>query len=80
MNTAWIDGQFMLDFYQTCFILLVWLLASFACLGVLASVMLLCLECISSNGLASLASKLHNEIGPPEVGRVVRLPPAPSCS
>jgi hypothetical protein len=40
------DGQIVLDFYQAFLTLLVWLLASFACLGVLASVLLLYLECI----------------------------------
>jgi hypothetical protein len=45
MNTAWMDAQFVFDFYQTFLTLLVWLLASFACLGILASVMFLFVEC-----------------------------------
>ena len=45
MSTAWMDAQLVVDFYQICLTLLVWLLATFACLGVLASVVLLCLEC-----------------------------------
>jgi len=45
MTTTWVDAQIVLDFYQTCLTLLVWLLASFAGLGILASVMFLCLEC-----------------------------------
>jgi hypothetical protein len=49
MNPAWGDAQIVLDFYQTCLRLLVWLLAAFACLGILASVMLLCLECLPSS-------------------------------
>jgi hypothetical protein len=39
MSRAWMDAQFVLDFYQACPTLLVWLLASFACLTVLATVM-----------------------------------------
>ena len=45
MTTTWVDAQIVLDFYQTCLTLLVWLLATFACLGILASVMFLCVEC-----------------------------------
>jgi hypothetical protein len=45
MDTAWVDAQIVLDFYQTFLMLLVRLLASFACLGILASVMFLCVEC-----------------------------------
>jgi hypothetical protein len=37
MNTPWVDGQILLDFYQACLTLLVWLLATFAGLGILAS-------------------------------------------
>jgi len=44
MTTTWVDAQIVLDFYQACLTLLVWLLASFACLGILASVMFLCVE------------------------------------
>ena len=63
MDTAWMDAQLVVDFYQTCLTLLVWLLAAFACLGVLASVLLFCLECSLSTGSASLASKPHGDIG-----------------
>jgi hypothetical protein len=77
MNTAWMDGQFVLDFYQACLTLLVWLLATFACLGVLASGLLLCLECSSSTGSASLASKRHCDIGAQGAKRVVRFASPP---
>ena len=62
MNTAWGDAQFALDFYQTCLTLLVWLLASFGCFGILATVMLLCLECIPFTRSASRSLKRPNEI------------------
>ena len=45
MDTTWMDEQFVLDFYQTCLTLLFWLLATFACLGILASVIFLYVEC-----------------------------------
>lgn len=45
MNTTWVDAQMVLDFYQAFLTLLVWLLAGFACPGILASMTLLCLEC-----------------------------------
>jgi len=37
MTTTWVDGQIVLDFYQAFLTLLVWILATFACLGILAS-------------------------------------------
>jgi len=80
MDTAWLDGQFVLDFYQACLAVLVWLLATFACLGVLASVLQLCLECSPSTGSASLASKLHCDIGAQGAKRVVRFALGPSRS
>jgi len=80
MNTAWMDGQIVLDFYQAFLTLLVWLLASFACLGVLASVLLLCLECSPSTGSASLAPKPHCDIGAQGVKGVVRFALGPSRS
>ena len=63
MNTTWMDGQFVLDFYQACLAVLFWLLASLACLGVLATVMFLCLECIPSIRPASRSLKQPGEIG-----------------
>ena len=45
MDMTWVAPQIALDFYQTCLTVLVWVLASFACLGILASVMFLCVEC-----------------------------------
>ena len=77
MNTAWMDGQFALDFYQTFLTLLAWLLATFACLGVLASVLQLCLECSPSTGSASLAPKPHCDIGAQGVKGVVRFAHGP---
>ena len=41
MNTEWMNEQFVLDFYQSFLTLLVWVLASFACLGLVASLALL---------------------------------------
>ena len=64
MDTAWMEGQFVLDFYQACLTLLVWLLASFAGLGILASVMFLCLECATPlTRSASRSLKPPSEIG-----------------
>ena len=63
MNKAWMDVQFVFDLYQTFLTLLVWLLATFACLGILASVMLLCLECLPSSRSASRSLKPPSEIG-----------------
>jgi hypothetical protein len=80
MNTAWMDGQFVLDFYQALLTLLVWLLATFACLGVLATALLLCLECSPSTGSASLASEPHCDIGAHGAKRVVRFALGPSRS
>jgi hypothetical protein len=45
MNPTWMDPQSVLDFYQVFLTLLVWMLASLAYVGILASVTLLFLEC-----------------------------------
>jgi hypothetical protein len=45
MGRACMDAQFELGVYQAFLTLLVWLLATFACLGIVASVVLLFLEC-----------------------------------
>jgi hypothetical protein len=64
MNTPWVDGQILLDFYQACLTLLAWLLASFACLGILASVMFLCVEYATPlTRSASRSLKPPSEIG-----------------
>jgi hypothetical protein len=60
MNTTWVDAQFVLDFYQAFLTLLVWLLATFACLGVLAAVMFLCWEC--SHPFARSAGAMVDQI------------------
>lgn len=80
MKTAWMDAQFVLDFHQTCLTLLVWLLATFACLSVLASVLQLCLECSLSTRSASLASKPHCDIGAQGAKRVIRFALGPPRS
>ncbi len=51
MNAVWMDAHFMLDHYQESVLTLVWLLATFTCLWVLASLVLLYLECDPSTGL-----------------------------
>jgi hypothetical protein len=64
MSTAWMDAQFVFDFYQACLTLLVWLLASFAGLGILASVMFLCVEYATPlTRSASRSLKPPSEIG-----------------
>ncbi len=63
MDAAWANGQIVLDFYQACLAVLVWLLASFACLGILASVVLLFLECNPFTRSARRASEPASEIG-----------------
>jgi len=80
MNTAWMDGQFVLDFYQAWLTVLVWLLATFACLGILASVILLFVECNPHSRSADRASKPANEIGAQGAKRVVRFALAPPRS
>jgi hypothetical protein len=62
MNSAWMDGQFVLSFYQTCLLMLAWLLTTFACLGILASVVMVCHECGSFSRLGSPALVAHSEI------------------
>jgi hypothetical protein len=80
MNPTWMDAQFVLDVYQAFLTLLVCILATFACLGVLASVLVLCLECNPSTGSAGLAPKPHCDIGAQAAKRVVRFALGPSGS
>jgi uncharacterized iron-regulated membrane protein len=64
MGTAWMDAQFVLDFYQTCLAVLVWLLATFACLTVLATAMFLWRERTTpSNRPASPPLRRPSEMG-----------------
>jgi hypothetical protein len=48
MNRAWMDTQFVLDFYQASLVIVVWFLAAFTCLGLLAALAYICRECILS--------------------------------
>ncbi len=52
MNADWMDANFVLDYYQESVIILVWLLASFTCFWVFASMILLYLECHPLRGLS----------------------------
>lgn len=45
MNPAWMDPQSVVNFYQAFLTLLVWILATSVCVGILVSVILLFLEC-----------------------------------
>jgi uncharacterized iron-regulated membrane protein len=64
MGTAWMDPQFVLDFYQACLTVLVWLLAAFACLTVFATVMFLWWERTTpSNRPASPPIRHPSELG-----------------
>jgi bacteriorhodopsin len=62
MGTAWMDPQFVLDFYQACLTVLVWLLAAFACLGILAWVIMLFVECNPFPRSARRATEPASEI------------------
>jgi hypothetical protein len=62
MNTTGMDGQFVLDFYQTFLTLLVWLLAALACLGILAWVIMLFVECNPFPRSARRATEPASEI------------------
>jgi hypothetical protein len=73
VNTTWMDGQFVLSFYQACLTLLVWLLATFSCLGILTSLAMLCYECRFSSGASSLALLAHSDNHVQEKTRVAHL-------
>lgn len=59
---TWMEGQFALSFYQAFLTLLVWLLATLACLGAVASLVMVCFECMSFFRPASLVPEAHTDI------------------
>jgi uncharacterized iron-regulated membrane protein len=64
MDATWMDAQFVLDFYRTFLTLLVWLLASFACLTVFATALFLWRERTApSNRPATPPLERPNELG-----------------
>lgn len=69
METAWMDEQFVISFYQTCLTFLVWLLATFTCLGVLTAAAMVCQECRLFSASAGRASKPAARTGVQEAAR-----------
>ena len=64
MNPASMDVQTVLDFYQDFLTLLVWMLASLACVVILVSVTLLFLECHSfTHGRKHALTTFHDDRG-----------------
>ena len=64
VDPPWMDPQSVLDFYQVFLTLLLWMLASLACVGILVSVTLLFLVCHPfTHGRKHALTTFHDDRG-----------------